>query len=46
MGDSCIIDMKKIEGSLIGKGVKISRPERKPLAYRFMLGDNSIIEVL
>jgi len=46
MGDSCIIDMKKIEGSLIGKGVKISRPERKPLAYRFMLGDNSTIEVL
>jgi glucose-1-phosphate thymidylyltransferase len=31
----------RIEGSLIGKNVRIYRTHRKPAAYRFMLGDNS-----
>jgi glucose-1-phosphate thymidylyltransferase len=30
----------RIEASLIGKNVKIGRTHRKPVAYRFMLGDN------
>jgi glucose-1-phosphate thymidylyltransferase len=36
----------RIEASLIGKGVRIGRTRRKPVAYRFMLGDNSEIGIL
>lgn len=35
----------RIEASLIGKNVKISRTNRKPAAYRFMLGDNSEVGI-
>jgi glucose-1-phosphate thymidylyltransferase len=35
----------RIEASLIGKNVKISRTRRKPAAYRFMLGDNSEVGI-
>ena len=35
----------RIEASLIGKNVKISRTHRKPAAYRFMLGDNSEVGI-
>jgi glucose-1-phosphate thymidylyltransferase len=31
----------RIEDSLIGKNVTVGRPNRKPAAYRLMLGDNS-----
>jgi glucose-1-phosphate thymidylyltransferase len=30
----------RIEASLIGRNVKIGRTSRKPVAYRFMVGDN------
>lgn len=30
----------RIEASLIGKNVRIGRTHRKPVAYRFMVGDN------
>lgn len=30
----------RIEASLIGKNVRIGRTSRKPVAYRFMVGDN------
>ncbi len=36
----------RIEGSLIGKDVRIGRVERKPHAYRFMIGDSSQVDVL
>jgi len=36
----------KIEDSLIGKNVEVSRSPIKPKAYRFMLGDNSRVGVL
>jgi glucose-1-phosphate thymidylyltransferase len=31
----------RVESSLLGRNVRISRDERQPRAYRFMLGDNS-----
>ena len=36
----------RIEGSLIGKDVTISRVDRKPQAFRFMIGDSSQVDVL
>ncbi len=38
---SRIVDMARIEDSLIGKQVEVARSERKPQAYRLMLGDHS-----
>ncbi len=35
----------RIEASLIGKNVKIGRTHKKPVAYRFMLGDNSEVGI-
>ncbi len=35
----------RVTDSLIGKNVRIRRQEVKPSAYRFMLGDNSEIEI-
>ncbi len=36
----------RVESSLLGRNVKISRDQRQPRAYRFMVGDNSEIGVL
>ena len=36
----------RIEDSLIGLNVELSRGHRKPLAYRLMLGDDSKVEVV
>src|SRR3954470_5793204 len=36
----------RMESSLLGKNVAISRDERQPRAYRFMVGDNSEIGIL
>jgi glucose-1-phosphate thymidylyltransferase len=36
----------RMESSLLGKDVRISRGERQPRAYRFMVGDNSEIGIL
>jgi glucose-1-phosphate thymidylyltransferase len=35
----------RIEASLIGKNVKIGKTHRKPVAYRFILGDNSEVGI-
>lgn len=44
---SSIIDIKRrVEDSLIGRGVEISKSPHKPKAYRFMLGDYSKVGVL
>jgi len=44
----CIIESigSRIEDSLLGRNVTIHRSERKPKAYRMMVGDNSEVEVL
>jgi glucose-1-phosphate thymidylyltransferase len=36
----------RIEASLIGKEVRIQRSQRKPFAYRFMVGDASLVDLL
>ncbi|EHN09376.1 Glucose-1-phosphate thymidylyltransferase [Patulibacter medicamentivorans] len=36
----------RIESSLLGRDVVVRRGERTPRAYRFMVGDNSEIEIL
>jgi glucose-1-phosphate thymidylyltransferase len=36
----------RMESSLLGKDVRISRGVRQPRAYRFMVGDNSEIGIL
>jgi glucose-1-phosphate thymidylyltransferase len=36
----------RMESSLLGRNVKISRGARQPRAYRFMVGDNSEIGIL
>ena len=36
----------RMESSLLGRGVHISRDDRQPRAYRFMVGDNSEIRIL
>jgi len=36
----------RIEASLIGKEVRIQRSQLKPTAYRFMVGDSSMVDVL
>jgi glucose-1-phosphate thymidylyltransferase len=35
-----------MESSLLGKDVAISRDQRQPRAYRFMVGDKSEIGIL
>jgi glucose-1-phosphate thymidylyltransferase len=45
--NSAIVDIdSRIEDSLIGKNVNVGRSDKKPKAYRFMLGDNSEVSVL
>jgi glucose-1-phosphate thymidylyltransferase len=44
MSTICDVD-GRIEASLIGKNVRIGRTRRKPVAYRFMLGDNSEVGI-
>jgi glucose-1-phosphate thymidylyltransferase len=35
----------RIEASLIGTNVELTRGHRKPVAYSFMLGDDSKVEI-
>lgn len=43
---SKILDLRRrVEDSLIGMNVQISRSDRPPQAYRFLVGDNSKIEI-
>jgi glucose-1-phosphate thymidylyltransferase len=42
LADSVIRDIPlRIDGSLIGRNVRIVKTDQKPKAYRFMVGDNS-----
>jgi glucose-1-phosphate thymidylyltransferase len=46
LSDSEIRDIPlRIDGSLIGRNVKIVKTDQKPKAYRFMLGDNSEVGI-
>ncbi len=47
LAQSKVIDLRRrMEGSLIGRNVRILRLDHKPEAYRFMLGDNSWIGIV
>ncbi|MHB9155754.1 MAG: glucose-1-phosphate thymidylyltransferase [Endomicrobiales bacterium] len=43
--NSLIKDIKRLEDSLIGQNVTVKRTERKPSAYRIMVGDSSSVEI-
>ncbi|MFH2026576.1 MAG: glucose-1-phosphate thymidylyltransferase, partial [bacterium] len=44
--DCEIMDQKiRIEASLLGKGVKIIEAKSKPFTNRFIIGDQSLIEI-
>jgi glucose-1-phosphate thymidylyltransferase len=46
LSDSEIRDIPlRIDGSLIGRNVRITKTDFKPKAYRFMLGDNSEVGI-
>jgi glucose-1-phosphate thymidylyltransferase len=38
-------DIPRMEGSLLGRAVKLGRTARRPSAHRFMLGDHSQVEI-
>jgi len=44
--NSSVRDVKRIEDSLIGQNVQIHRTEKKPAAYRIMVGDSSKVEII
>ena len=47
LADSSILDVpRRIDGSLVGRNVRIVRAIEKPKAYRFMLGDNSEVGIV
>jgi len=43
--DCEVRDIPRMEGSLLGRSVRIVRTERRPAAHRFMLGDHSQLEI-
>jgi len=44
--ERCILrDVPRMEGSLLGRDVRITRAERRPAAHRFLLGDHADIEI-
>jgi len=46
LSDSEIRDIPlRVDGSLIGRNVRIVKTDFKPKAYRFMLGDNSEVGI-
>jgi len=45
LDDSRIVDIPRVEDSLIGKQVVVTRSERRPRANRFMLGDHSLVDL-
>lgn len=45
--DNCEIHLKgRIEDTILGRGVIVRKVEKRPLSYKFVAGDNSVMEVL
>jgi glucose-1-phosphate thymidylyltransferase len=44
--NSTIKDIRRLEDSLIGQNVEIVRTEKRPAAYRIMVGDSSKVEII
>ena len=45
LDDSRIVDIPRLEDSLVGKQVVVTRSARRPRANRFMLGDHSQVDL-
>ncbi len=45
MGGCDVSDIPRIEGSLLGREVTIRPAARRPAAYKFHLGDHSVVEI-
>jgi glucose-1-phosphate thymidylyltransferase len=45
LADSKVHDIVRLEGSVLGKGVRVSRRKARPSASRLVIGDNSIVEI-
>lgn len=45
LSHTVIRDMRRIEDSLVGREVEVGLSQRKPRAYRLMLGDHSHVEL-
>lgn len=44
--EDCVVrGVSRMEGSLLGRNVELSRTRRRPAAHRFMLGDHSQVEI-
>ena len=44
--DRCVIrDLPRLEGSLLGRDVRVTRAERRPAAHRLLLGDHAQVEI-
>jgi glucose-1-phosphate thymidylyltransferase len=43
---SRVVDIQRIEDSLIGKQVEVVRSQARPRANRFMLGDHSRVDLV
>src|SRR3989339_1046961 len=44
--NSTIKDIKRLEDSLIGQNVELCKTEKRPAAYRIMVGDSSKVEIV
>jgi len=45
--DGCCINLKgRVEDTILGRGVVLKRTEGRPLGYKFIAGDKSILEVI
>ena len=40
-----VSDIPRIEGSLLGREFSIRATDRRPAAYKFLLGDHSQVEI-
>lgn len=46
LNDSRILNIERLEGSIIGKSVIVAKKERRPLATRLVVGDHSRIDLV
>jgi len=45
LANSEVRDIDRLEDSLVGRGVVIFKGNRRPAGYRFLLGDDSVVEI-
>lgn len=45
LADSSVEDIMRLEGSVLGKGVRLSKRRSRPSALRLVVGDHSVVEM-